>query len=133
MNNKSIVIIDDDKEFLDELRETLEMSGYSLVALNDPVDAVQKIREIDPLMIFLDLKMPKKNGFFVAEELKEFKELSDIPIITMSAYYKPEYDAFLKFYGISRCLRKPFQPLDIIAVIEEVLKERGVTTHNHRR
>lgn len=123
MRNRKIVIIDDDKEFLDELREMLELSGYDLVAVDDARIALDVVNKTKPAVVLLDLKMPKKSGFQVANELRYFSESSGVPIIAMSAFYKDNYKLLLEICGIKKCLLKPFQPLDIIAEIEEALAE----------
>jgi|SRR3990167_1352246 len=122
MRNK-IMVIDDDKEFLDELKELLESSGYDLAAVNDADAAIESAKGIKPALILLDLKMPKKSGFQLANELRYFSELAGVPIIAMSAFYKDDYKSLLDICGIKRCLTKPFQPLDVIAEIEDALAE----------
>lgn len=119
---KRILIVDDDEEFLEELRETLELSGYELVAVNDASLVVEVARKVKPEAILLDLKMPKKSGFQLADELKSLPELAAVPLIAMSAFYKDDYKALLDMGGIKHCLKKPFQPLDVIAEIEEACR-----------
>ncbi|MDD4938963.1 MAG: response regulator [Candidatus Omnitrophica bacterium] len=118
---RKVMVIDDDKEFLQELRETLSLSGYELIAVNDASNAVEMVHATKPDVILLDLKMPQKSGFQIADELRHLSEVSNIPIIAMSAYLKDDYSPLLNICGIKECLRKPFNPLDVIAKIEEVL------------
>lgn len=124
MENEKIMVIDDDKEFLEELQETLRLSGYDLVAIDDPVQALELAKNLKPSAILVDLKMPKKSGFEFAYELKNYSKLEDIPVIAMSAYFKDEENNFLALCGISKLIRKPFNPLDIISSLEEALAER---------
>ena len=121
MANNRIMIVDDDKEFLDELGQLLEMSGYELIAVEDADLAVGVASKIRPAAILLDLKMPKKSGFQLADEIRHLSEFAETPIIAMSAFYKEDYQGLLDMCGIKRCLSKPFQPLDVIAEIEEAL------------
>jgi DNA-binding response OmpR family regulator len=123
MDKKRVMIIDDDKEFLEELKDMLELSGYELVAVNDSGTAVEAAKKIKPAVVLLDLKMPQKNGFQIANELRYFSELARIPIIAMSAFYKDSYKPLLEMCGIKKCLIKPFQPLDVISEIEKTLTE----------
>ena len=116
-----VMIVDDDKEFLEELRETLELSGYELAAVNDPSEVLEAVKTVKPAVILLDLKMPKKSGFEIADELRRLAEYGNIPIIAMSAFYKDEYAMLIRMCGIKRCLTKPFNPLDVIAEIEKAL------------
>jgi two-component system response regulator AdeR len=124
--NKKVLVIDDDKEFLEEIKETLALSGYDVVEVNDPVLAIDVATKINPDVVLLDLKMPGKSGFQVADELKHFSALTNIPIIIMTGYFKDDYLPLLNICGIKKCLKKPFHPLDIIAQIETVLSENSV-------
>ena len=66
--------------------------------------------------------MPGKSGFQIAHELKSSPELQQIPIIAMTEFFKDGYKTFLDICGIKRCLKKPFNPLDVIMEIKAVLK-----------
>ncbi|MDD5454854.1 MAG: response regulator [Candidatus Ratteibacteria bacterium] len=118
---KKVMIIDDDKEFLEELTETLSLSDYEPVMFDDPALALQRISKEKPDVILLDLKMFPRSGFEIAHELKHIAGTENIPIIAMTGFYKNGYESLMKMCGIKNCLIKPFKPLDIIAQIEEVL------------
>lgn len=121
MKNK-VMIIDDDKELLEELKETLQISGYDVEAIDDAASALEAANSLKPDIILLDLKMPKKSGFQVADELKHLQELSHIPIIAITGFLKEDYLPLMNLCGINRCIKKPFTPQDIISSIEETLK-----------
>lgn len=123
MQNKRIMVVDDDKEFLDELKETLMLSGYDLVAVNDSNRALDVAAQEKPDLILVDLKMPNKSGFQLADELKHLQEFTNVPIIAMTAFFKDEYSMLLNICGVRKCLRKPFTPLDVIHHIEEELAQ----------
>lgn len=124
MSNKKVMIIDDNQEFLEELKEALRLSGYDTVALNDPLSARDIAILEKPDIVLLDLKMPGKSGFQVADEIRHFSELVQVPIIAMTGFFKEGYGPLLNLCGIKKCLKKPFNPLDIIAEIEEVLTKK---------
>ena len=127
MINTRVMIVDDDKEFLDELNETLALSGYDMVPVNDADMALDTAAKAKPDVILLDLKMPKKSGFQLADEIKHLTDFGSIPIIAMTAYFKDDYGPLMNICGIKRCLKKPFNPLDIIVEIEEALKNKGAS------
>jgi DNA-binding response OmpR family regulator len=123
--NKKVMIVDDDKDLLDELSETLRLSGYDIIAVNDSVSVMPEVLKIRPDVILLDLKMPGKTGFIVANELRRSNEFNNIPIITMTGFFNSNYESFviMGMFGIKRCLKKPFNPLDVISAIESVLSQ----------
>lgn len=123
------MVVDDDKEFLKELEETLALSGYAVETVNEATEAFTVAREIKPDVILLDLKMKGMTGFEVANKLRSFGSTTNIPIIAMSGFFtSQEDDTLLSFFEINNYLRKPFNPLDIIIKIEDVFKNRS---NNH--
>jgi CheY-like chemotaxis protein len=132
MDKKRILVVDDDKEFLEELREMLAVTGYEVTSVGDSIAAVKAARVVKPDVILLDLRMKAMSGFEVADRLKGFPETAVIPIIAMTGFYTLKEHAWLmNFCGIRRCIRKPFNPLDVIAEIENVLKGNGVNGKKH--
>lgn len=122
MTKKKVMIIDDDHEFLDELRETLNMSGYETAAFTDGTTALQNVKSVKPDVVLLDLKMDNKSGFQVADEMSRIPEAANISIIAMTGYYTDkEYEFLMNMWGIKNHILKPFNPLDVIAKIEAIL------------
>jgi len=132
MRKKKIMIIDDDKEFLEEFRETLNLSGYDTWALSDGQSALGVVFIAEPDVILLDLKMKGKSGFQIASELKSFPETAHIPIIAMTAFYtEKEHAELMNRCGIQACLIKPFNPQEAVAKIKAALKKKG-NSHDMR-
>ena len=126
MPKKKIMIVDDDKEFLEEFKEMLNLSGYHTTTFPDGTSALRMVSKVKPDIILLDLRLKGRSGLEVASELKRFPETADIPIIAMTAYYtEKERIKLMNAFGIQSCLMKPFNPLDAIARIEAVFKENG--------
>ncbi len=125
MSKGKVIIVDDDKEFLEELKETLILSGYEVFETAQ-ADLVQhQANSIKPDVILLDLKMNDMNGFEVADELRQFTTTMGIPIIAMTGFFREdEHVPLLNICGIQKCLKKPFNPLDVIVAIEGVLKKK---------
>jgi CheY-like chemotaxis protein len=120
MPRTKILIIDDDKEFVEELDELLTGAGYDTVAISDSRVAVERASSVRPDVILLDLRMPGKSGVQVARELERTAATAHISIIAMTGYLADEESTALsEVSGTRACLQKPFQPLDVIAEIEK--------------
>ncbi|MBI4651981.1 response regulator, partial [Candidatus Desantisbacteria bacterium] len=104
------------------LNEILILAGYDVVLVDDPVLIVKIVDETNPDIILLDIRMPVKNGYEVANEIKSLARNCNIPIIGMTGYYRDKDLLLMNICGIQKCLRKPLYPLDIIYQIETVIK-----------
>ena len=120
MRNRKIVIINDDKKSLGDLEGILVASGHDLVVVNDALLAVDIVAQKQPDVILVELKMPRKTGFELADELNHEFETERIPIIAMSVFFKNEFKFLLNLCGIDSYLRKPLNPRDVICAIENV-------------
>lgn len=123
MSKGKVMIVDDDSEFLQELKEILDLSGYEVTQISNPSSVVSEAAGNEPDVILLDLKMEGLNGFEVADQLKRTEKTSHVPIIAMTGFYtEEEHMSLMNICGIQRCILKPFNPLDVISAIEMALK-----------
>ena len=120
---KRVMIIDDDKVFLEEISQTLKTSGYETIVVSDSTTAVKEAVECMPNLIFLDLKMDKKSGFKIADELMANPKTRSIPVIAVTGVFtRQEHKLLMKICNIRECLTKPIDPLDIISRVENACK-----------
>ncbi len=85
-DNPKILIVDDDADFVDSTRTVLESKPYDVVVAYEGNEGLQKARAEKPDLILLDVIMPIKDGFTAAEELKKDPELSNIPVLMLTAF-----------------------------------------------
>ncbi|MGA1825759.1 MAG: response regulator [bacterium] len=120
MSVRKVMIVDDDKTFLEELEDIIISRGYQTIAITDSSTVLHAAYNEKPDVILLDLKMDKMNGFRIAQRLKGVPVTAHIPIIAMTGIFTSEDNlSFMNTCGIKSCLEKPFNPLDLIALIEE--------------
>ncbi len=114
-NAKHTVLIVEDEEDLRELmRESLEMKGYRVVTAHEGQDALDKIDGIERLcLVLLDLLMPGMNGWDFFEKMRQRPELADVPVIVHSSA-SDRAPA-----GVTRVLQKPILFERLISVVSE--------------
>lgn len=116
-----VMIVDNDREFTDELSEVLQDAGYEIKAFVDSVVALNAVHWVKPAVILLDLMMDKINGYQAAWYLRKFQETATIPIIGMSGYAgNTDPVKIAALCGMRTFLKKPIYPLAIIAKIEQL-------------
>lgn len=125
MTAEKIMIVDDNKEFLEELQEMLILTGYNPLVINDSTAALDFALKHKPDMILLDLRMQGMNGFQVAEQLKRTPKTASIPIIAMSGYFPMDNgSSLIDTSKMKSYLKKPFSVMDLVDEIEATLKRR---------
>ena len=123
MQNRKVAIIDDNQDSLRELEKILTMAGYTTILVNDILGAVDIVINNKPDVILMELKMPHRNGFALADAINRVFGAKKIPIIAMSNLFKDEFKWLMDFCGIKRWIKKPFLPLDVIWAVENEMEE----------
>lgn len=83
--SKRVLVVDDDENTRRFLSVALEANGYDAVTAEDGDDGFQKVQEVKPDLILLDVMMPKKTGFVLFKQLRRKDEFKDIPVIMLTA------------------------------------------------
>ncbi|MDD3323128.1 MAG: response regulator transcription factor [Paludibacter sp.] len=126
MDNKQkkykILIIDDDKVFLETMCTILKMEGFDVHDAETAESGYEAMVNIKPDLVMLDINLPDKNGFDVLIAIKNSKNFSDMPVVLITADTAVLVDeAFEK--GADDCFFKPINPKETIARIKRILDE----------
>ena len=124
MNEKKILVVEDDGVLRDVLMEKLKTAGYKPLGAEDGEVAIQKIKEEKPDMILLDILMPKKDGMEVLEDMNADEEMKGIPVIVISNSGQPVEIERAKSLGAKDFLVKAiFDPNEVLEKVEKILAE----------
>jgi CheY-like chemotaxis protein len=81
---KIILAIDDDPQVIGLYERYLQPQGFQVVALTDPTQAKERVRQLKPYAVTLDVMMPGRDGWTVLKDLKTDSETRDVPVIICS-------------------------------------------------
>lgn len=121
---KKILIVDDEAHIrllLEQTLEDLEDQGVELLLAENGLMALEIIKSRQPQLVFLDVMMPKMNGFEVCHTIKRELELPDIFVILLTAKGQEFDKQEGSRVGADLYLTKPFNPDEILAKAEEIL------------
>ena len=117
-----ILVVDDENLLVKGIKFNLENDGYEVVTGSDGMEAVEKASNHDIDLIVLDLMMPRLDGL---EACRKIRELSDVPIIMLTAK-ADDMDKLMGFeHGADDYLTKPFNILELKARIRALLRRAG--------
>lgn len=117
-----VLIVDDEKDIREVLKQYAEFAGYETVEAKDGLEAVARAEDSHPDLIILDVMMPSLDGFGA---LKAIRKFSSVPIIMLSAKGE-EYDKLHGFdMGVDDYVTKPFSPREVMARINSILRRQS--------
>jgi response regulator RpfG family c-di-GMP phosphodiesterase len=114
-----ILLVDDDPALRTLLRTTFEVADVEVVEAAGAAEARRAIDRSRPSVIVLDVNMPGKTGLELCRELKDDPGTRDIPVVLLTGS-DGGTDAAAKDAGAEAFLRKPFSPLELLAVSERL-------------
>ena len=87
---KKILVIDDEEEFREIMKEWLTLKGYEVDVAINGLEGIEKVEESEPNLILLDLQMPVMDGFEFYKTIKKDKKHHEIPIVIVTARTSPQ-------------------------------------------
>jgi CheY-like chemotaxis protein len=115
----TVLVADDEAPIRLLVRVNLEAEGYVVQEASDGVSTVELARQILPDVILLDVMMPAKDGWEVAEDLLADERTADIPIIFLTARADLRDHERGLSAGALQYITKPFNPRSLAPAIEE--------------
>ena len=121
---KTVLIVEDEKNIVDILRFNLQREGYRTVEAYDGADGLDKARTENPDIILLDVMLPKMIGFDVCRTLRD--EGNNVPVIILTAR-EEEADKVLGLeIGADDYITKPFSMRELIARVKANIRRTGM-------
>lgn len=119
-----VLLIEDDPAVLNMYKMKLELDGYRVSTAMDGEEGLTKAAEDVPDIIFLDIRLPKKDGFEVLQALRQNPDTASIPVIMLSNYGEKELvDRGLKLGAHEFLIKAHTTPSSLSEGIGEWLKE----------
>lgn len=126
---KKILIVDDEPDFLESIGDLLRENGYDVIEACDGVEGWKKVTEEKPDLVCLDLLMPLKTGIELYCDMKNDRDLKEIPVIMVTGFVFPsvDHDGYKSFIhprsipAPEAYIEKPMDEDEFLQAVREVL------------
>jgi CheY-like chemotaxis protein len=115
---KDILVVDDERDIREFLRDLLEDQGYAVRMAGDGIEALDLIKERKPDLILLDLLMPRETGTDLYRRIHNKKETGTVPVIVISGLPG-------RHLAVSKSVPVFDKPIDEKRLLDEVKKAVG--------
>ena len=117
---KKILIIDDERDLVELMKEHLLNLGFQVMIASDGVVGLTKAKTELPDLIILDLSMPHMDGIKFIQYIKEIDPAKEIPVLVSSGLINIEE---LQAQGIKHWLQKPYSSKELVSKIESIFDQ----------
>jgi len=121
MERSRILVVDDDSKFLHFVSELLIGAGYDVHCTGEPLRTVEMAEALGPDLVILDISMPGKDGFQLAQELRASPKTKSVRIMFLTGHPLATNPKKVKEVRGIAYLQKPFQSSNLIRIVKALL------------
>ncbi|MDG5814431.1 response regulator [Chitinispirillales bacterium ANBcel5] len=121
--NEKILVVEDESDIADLIKLVLESADFKVKTVLDPLKALETAREYRPDVIFLDLSMPKMDGWTVFKHIRNDSSFADVPVAILTAKTQ-HFDQMVGLHVMNAdaYITKPFGKQELIDKTYELIK-----------
>jgi DNA-binding response OmpR family regulator len=124
MDQKKILVVDDERDIVKALMIRLQSNGYDVIAAFDGAQGLLMANKEIPDLVILDIRMPAGDGFSVVEKLRQSDRTHRIPVIFLTG--SPETNAEERAMGLGArfYIKKPYDPEELLDAVKRALERK---------
>lgn len=119
-----IACVDDSPTIQQFVKLSLESSGYEVLSLMDPTEAIPHILENQPLVILMDIEMPNIDGYELCRRVRQEEDLKEVPVVMLTGREGIIDRVRARMSGCTAYLTKPFNPQELLAQVQKLAVEQ---------
>ncbi|MGW5479798.1 response regulator [Streptomyces sp. NPDC004008] len=119
-----VLVVDDNKVIRQLIRVNLELEGLEVVTAADGAECLDVVHQVRPDLVTLDVVMPRLDGLRTVARLRADPRTRSLPVAIISACTQHEVESGLDV-GVDAFLAKPFEPLELVQLVKELMGRRG--------
>lgn len=120
-NGVKVMVVDDSKTIRRTAETLLRKEGFEVITATDGFDALSKIADNKPAIIFVDIMMPRLDGYQTCALIKNNNEFKSTPVVMLSSKDGLFDKAKGRIVGSDQYLTKPFSRDELIGAIEKLV------------
>ena len=124
MAKKRVLVVDDEREFVDVVSEWLGTRGFDVLRAFNGIEGLERVYSDKPDLVILDVAMPGMNGYDVCRKLKIDENFKNIPIVMLTAKFQPNDINFGIGMGANVYLTKPLELETLLNTVNDLLKSK---------
>ena len=117
---RNVLLIEDEANIVEAIRFLLVRDGWSVTTHSNGATAMDMIRQTAPDVVVLDVMLPHKSGFDILRDVRASEDLSEMPVLMLTARGQKKDRETAESLGANRFLTKPFSNTEVVEVISDL-------------
>ncbi len=118
MNKRCILLVEDDPDIREIVKDILETEGYSVAAASNGLEALEQLQKLEsPCLILLDLMMPVMNGWEFLQRRRSMDSIASLPVVVVSAVAESQQP-----FGATKIVKKPPDIESLLKLVAQYCK-----------
>lgn len=118
--SRHVVLIEDEPNITEAIRFLLQRDGWTVEAHADGASATDFIHNAKPDIVILDLMLPGKSGLDIVREVRDLKELEELPVLMLTARGQLKDREMAQKVGVTRFMTKPFSNAEVLTAVRDL-------------
>ncbi|GGO56881.1 Response regulator receiver domain-containing protein [Roseovarius pacificus] len=119
--DKKVLLIEDEPNIIEAVSFILSRDGWNVKTHSNGHDALDAVRNRQPDLIILDVMLPGKSGFDILQEIRADSELTQTPVLMLTARGQEKDRDMAEKAGASRYMTKPFSNAEVLEVVRSMV------------
>jgi CheY-like chemotaxis protein len=120
----TILVVDDESDLVGTIKTRLEWNKFKVETASNGREGLVKVASVRPDLILLDCNMPVMSGLEMLKQMRQDKELRDIPVIMLTVICEPDNIAAAASLGVNEYITKPFDFAQLLEKISRILDKK---------
>jgi DNA-binding response OmpR family regulator len=118
---KSVIVIEDERNIIEAISFILSRDGWDVATHSNGHDAIDAVRARRPDIVVLDVMLPGKSGFDILQEIREDADLSETPVLMLTARGQDKDREMAERAGASAYMTKPFSNAEVLDALHSLV------------
>ncbi|GHU26661.1 hypothetical protein AGMMS50256_04450 [Betaproteobacteria bacterium] len=123
----TVMVVDDSLTVRKITGRLLDREGYRVILAKDGVDALEKLLDVVPDVMLVDIEMPRMDGFDLTRNIRDDERLKHVPIIMITSRTAEKHRTYAAEIGVNHYLGKPYQEEELLRLVAGYMAGRELT------
>jgi DNA-binding response OmpR family regulator len=116
----TVLLIEDEPNIIEAIRFILSRDGFRVDVHSDGATALDAVRKRAPDIVVLDVMLPGRSGYDILSDIRKDDELSDLPVLVLTARGQKKDRDIAERIGASRFMTKPFSNTEVLDAVRKL-------------